>query len=125
MSTAVENENVNAWEPRCACEGSDGPYLALLDGVGGCLLQQLDGLVVVLGAAACHHVSQELHTVQLTIGVLGPRVVHKADLRPGEGERGRGGEREGEGERERERESWVRHRKRCHRVNDGEVGFVC
>ena len=71
------------------CVGPDAPYLGLLDGVGGGLLQQLDGLVVVLGAAASHHVAQELHAVQLTIGVLGPRVVHKADLRPGERESAR------------------------------------
>jgi len=58
-----------------------GPlYLSVLDGVGGGLLEQLDGLVVVLGAAARHHVAQELHGVQLPVGVLGPRVIHQADL---------------------------------------------
>ena len=89
------------------CHGPDSPYLGILDGVSGGLLQQLDGLVVVLGAAASHHVAQELHAVQLPIGVLGPGVVHKADLRPGERE----------SERARERESWVRNGRH---VNDGD-----
>lgn len=55
-------------------------YLPLLDGVSCSLLQHLDGLVVVQRSLAAHHVAQELHTVQPTVGVLGSRVVHDAHL---------------------------------------------
>lgn len=55
-------------------------YLPLLDRVSRSLLQHLDGLVVVQRALATHHVAQELHAVQLTVRVLGSRVVDDADL---------------------------------------------
>lgn len=55
-------------------------YLSLLDWIGCSLFKHLDGLVVVQRASASDHVTQELNTVQLTIRVLGSRVIHEADL---------------------------------------------
>ena len=42
--------------------------------------QRLDGLVVVDGLLAADHVPQELDRVQLSIGILRPRVGDEADL---------------------------------------------
>lgn len=56
-------------------------YLSFFDRVSCSLFKQVDGLVVVQSAATSDHVTQELDAVQLPIGVLGSRVVYKADLR--------------------------------------------
>lgn len=56
-------------------------HLSILNGVCSGLLKQLDGLVVVQGAAASDHVPQELHAVQLPVRVLRSGVVYEADLR--------------------------------------------
>lgn len=55
-------------------------YLARLDGLGGDGFEELDGLVVVQGAAGPDHVAEEIDGVQLPVRILGSGVIHKADL---------------------------------------------
>lgn len=55
-------------------------YLSLLDGLSRSLFEQLDGLVVVQRVAAPNHVTKELDAIQLTVGVLGSRIIYEADL---------------------------------------------
>lgn len=56
-------------------------YLSLLDGLSRSLFEQLDGLVVVQCVAAPNHVTKELDAIQLTVRVLGSRIIYEADLR--------------------------------------------
>lgn len=55
-------------------------YLALLDGRRCSVFEQLDGLVVVQGAAGPDHVAEKLDRVQLPVRILGSGVIHEADL---------------------------------------------
>lgn len=55
-------------------------HLSTLDGICSSFLQQLDGLVVIQRPAPAHHVTQELHAVQLPICVLRPRVINQTNL---------------------------------------------
>lgn len=55
-------------------------HLSTLDGICSSFLQQLDGLVVIQRPAPAHHVTQELHAVQLSICVLRPRVINQTNL---------------------------------------------
>lgn len=67
------------------CENPAGSStdLSILDGISCSRLEQLDGLIVVQSFTAFHHVTQELHAVQLPVRILWPGVVHEADLRMG------------------------------------------
>lgn len=55
-------------------------YLALLYGRRCSIFEQLDGLVVVQGAAGPDHVAEKLDRVQFLIRILGSGVIHEADL---------------------------------------------
>ena len=49
--------HVKSWDVHQLRRPHPPPHLSILDGAGSGLLQQVDGLVVVEGVAAAHHVA--------------------------------------------------------------------